>query len=400
MPTTAPTSSKPALSLSKGLTLSHLAPGVFQSEIRAMTTACDQIGGINLAQGVCDTPVPPVVQAAAIQAIHDGHNIYTRLDGIARLRNAIAAKQLRDYALAYDPESEVLVASGATGGFHAACMALLNPGDEVVIFEPFYGYHTSTLKSMRVNPVIVPLAEPDFALDLDALRAAITPRTRAIVINTPANPSGKVFTHRELQSISELAIQHDLFVFTDEIYEYFVYDGARHISPATLPGMRERTIILSGFSKTFSVTGWRLGYVAADAKWLPAMAYFHDLTYVCAPSAFQHAAAAGLEQLPPSFYTHLASDHKSKRTRMLSALHDAGLEPTVPAGAYYVLADATKLPGKTSAEKARHLLAVTGVASVAGSAFFRPSRGENLLRFCFAKKDDDLDEACARLRKL
>jgi aminotransferase len=386
--------------LSKGLTLSHLAPGVFQSEIRAMTTACDQIGGINLAQGVCDTPVPPVVQAAAIQAIEDGHNIYTRLDGIARLRNAIAAKQFRDYALAYDPESEVLVASGATGGFHAACMALLNPGDEVVVFEPFYGYHTSTLNSMRVNPVIVPLADPDFALDLDALRAAITPRTRAIVINTPANPSGKVFTLRELQSISELAIEHDLFVFTDEIYEYFVYDGQRHISPATLPGMRERTIILSGFSKTFSVTGWRLGYVTADAKWLPAMAYFHDLTYVCAPSAFQHGAAAGLEQLPPIFYTQLASDHQSRRTRMLSALHDAGLEPTVPAGAYYVLADATKLPGKTSAEKARHLLAVTGVASVAGSAFFRPGRGENLLRFCFAKKDADLDEACARLRHL
>lgn len=391
MPTTASTSR---------LTLSHLAPGIVQSEIRAMTTACDEIGGINLAQGVCDTPVPPVVLKAAIQAIQDGHNIYTRLDGITRLRKAIAAKQLRDYALAYDHEAEVLVASGATGGFHAACMALLNPGDEVVVFEPFYGYHTSTLKSMRVNPVIVPLADPDFTLDLDALRAAITPRTRAIVINTPANPSGKVFTLAELQSIADLAIEHDLFVFTDEIYEYFVYDGARHISPATLPGMRERTIILSGFSKTFSITGWRLGYVTADAKWLPAMTYFHDLTYVCAPSAFQHAAAAGLEQLPPAFYAELASSHQDKRTRMLGALHDAGLEPTVPAGAYYVLADATKLPGKTSAEKARHLLAVTGVASVAGSAFFRTGRGENLLRFCFAKKDADLDEACERLRQV
>jgi aminotransferase len=164
--------------------------------------------------------------------------------------------------------------------------------------------------------------------------------------------------------------------------------------------MKERSIILSGFSKTFSVTGWRLGYVTADARWLPAMNYFHDLTYVCAPSAFQHGAAAGLEQLPPSFYTQLAADHQSKRARMLSALTDAGLEPTIPAGAYYVLADASRLPGKTAAEKARHLLAVTGVASVVGSAFFRPGHGENLLRFCFAKKDHDLDEACARLRRL
>ena len=387
------------------LALSHLSPSAVQSEIRAMSVECDRIGGINLAQGVCDTPVPAPVQEGAIKAIHDGYNIYTRLDGIARLRNAIAAKQLRDYALDYDPESEILVASGATGGLHAAAMALLNPGDEVLLFEPFYGYHVSTLKSLRVNPVFVPLADPDFALDTDALKAAITPRTRAIVINTPANPSGKVFTQAELESIAALAIEHDLFVFTDEIYEYFVYDRARHISPATLPGMRERTIVLSGFSKTFSVTGWRLGYVTADAKWMPAIAYFHDLTYVCAPSPLQHGAAAGLEHLPPSFYTDLAAAHRDKRARILSALHDAGLEPTTPAGAYYVLADATRLEGKTSAEKARNLLAATGVASVAGSAFFRAEReghgrGENLLRFCFAKKDHDLDDACARLRKL
>ena len=382
------------------LALSNLAPAAVQSEIRAMSVACDEIGGINLAQGVCDTPVPTVVEEAAIQAIRDGYNIYTRLDGIARLRNAIAAKQQRDYALTYDPEREVLVASGATGGFHAAAMALLNPGDDVLLFEPFYGYHVSTLRSLRINPVLVPLAEPGFALEIDSLRAAITPRTRAIVLNTPANPSGKVFNLAELTAIAEAAIEHNLFVFSDEIYEYFVYDGASHIPIATLPGMKERSIILSGFSKTFSVTGWRLGYVTADARWLPAMNYFHDLTYVCAPSAFQHGAAAGLEQLPPSFYTQLAADHQSKRARMLSALTDAGLEPTIPAGAYYVLADASRLPGKTAAEKARHLLAVTGVASVAGSAFFRPGHGENLLRFCFAKKDHDLDEACARLRRL
>jgi aminotransferase len=164
--------------------------------------------------------------------------------------------------------------------------------------------------------------------------------------------------------------------------------------------MRERTVVISGFSKTFSVTGWRLGYVTADQKWMGAMSYFHDLTYVCAPSALQHGAAAGLELLPPSFYTELAASHQDKRTRILSALTAAGLTPTTPAGAYYVLADVTNLPGKTAAEKARKLLAATGVASVAGSAFFRPGRGENLLRFCFAKKDHDLDEACERLRRL
>jgi len=382
------------------LALSQLAPGTVQSEIRAMSTACEQMGGINLAQGVCDTPVPAPVEEVAIQAIRDGHNIYTRLDGIGRLRSAISAKQKRDYGLLYDAETEVLVASGATGGLHAAAMALLNPGDEVLLFEPFYGYHVSTLKSMRVNPVLVPLAAPDWVLDTDALHAAITPKTRAILLNTPSNPGGKVFSREEIEAVAAVCHTHDLFLFTDEIYEYFVYDGLRHISPATLDGMRERTIVISGFSKTFSVTGWRLGYVTADKKWMGAMSYFHDLTYVCAPSALQHGVAAGLEQLPPAFYADLAASHQSKRARILSALTAAGLTPTTPAGAYYVLADATSLPGKTAAEKARKLLAATGVASVAGSAFFRPGRGENLLRFCFAKKDNDLDEACDRLRRL
>jgi aminotransferase len=390
----------PAAIPASRLALSQLAPGSVQSEIRAMSVACEQMGGINLAQGVCDTPVPAPVEEAAIQAIQAGHNIYTRLDGITRLRNAIAQKQQRDYGLTYDPETEVLVASGATGGFHAACMALFNPGDEVLLFEPFYGYHLSTLKSLRINPVLVPLAEPDWALDAGALHAAITPRTRAIVLNTPSNPGGKVFSLAEIQQVAALCNAHDLFLITDEIYEYFVYDGLRHISAAALPGMKGRTIVISGFSKTFSVTGWRLGYVTADKKWMGAMSYFHDLTYVCAPSAFQHGAAEGLEQLPPSFYTGLAAAHQDKRARMLSALTDAGLTPSTPAGAYYVLADAARLPGKTAAEKARHLLALTGVAAVAGSAFFRPGRGENLLRFCFAKKDEDLDEACARLRRI
>ena len=382
------------------LALSQLAPGALQSEIRAMTTECDRIGGINLAQGVCDTPVPAVVEAAAIQAIHNGDNIYTRCDGITRLRQAIADKQFRDYGLNYNPENEVMVASGATGGLHATVMALLNPKDDVLLFEPFYGYHAVTLQSLRVNPILVPLAEPDWSLNVDALKAAVTPRTRAILLNTPANPSGKIFNRAELEAVAAVCLEHDLFLITDEIYEYFVYDGAKHICPATLPGMRERTVVLSGFSKTYSVTGWRLGYATADARWMPTMAHFHDLTYVCAPAPFQLGAAAGLEQLPPSFYKQLAADHQSKRGRLLSALEVAGMEAAAPPGAYYILARATRLPGKKAAEKARHLLATTGVAAVAGSAFFGAGRGEDLLRFCFAKKDAELDDACERLRRI
>jgi aminotransferase len=392
-------------SATRELQLSELAPRALQSEIRAMSMECDRIGGVNLAQGICDTEVPAPVSHGAIEAIHAGHNIYTRLDGIARLRQAIAAKMRSFNGIEVDPYREILVTSGATGGLHAAAMALLNPGDEVILFEPFYGYHASTLKSMRVVPVIVPLTAPatpeaDWTLDMGALRAAITPRTRALIINTPSNPCGKIFTREELEALAVVALENDLFVFSDEIYEYFVYGEAKHISPISIPGMRERTILISGFSKTFSVTGWRLGYVVADAKWLGAMSYFHDLTYVCAPSALQHGAAAGLEQLGPEFYAQLASDHFDKRARIVAALNDAGMKPYVPAGAYYILADASQLPGENAAKKARALLARTGVASVAGSAFFRAGHGEDLLRFCFAKKDRDLDEACQRLRTL
>jgi aminotransferase len=382
------------------LGLSELAPRAMQSEIRAMTAECDRIGGINLAQGVCDTGVPDVVAEGAIAAIRAGHNIYTRMDGIARLRRAISAQVERRRGLTYDPEREVVVTSGATGAYHAAAMALLNPGDEVLLFEPMYGYHVSTLLSLRVKPVLVALEAPDWKLDLEAVRAAITPRSRAMVINSPANPTGNVFTRSELEGLAALACEHDLFVLTDEIYEHFVYGDSKHVSPAELDGMGERTIVMSGYSKTFAVTGWRIGYLLADAKWAAAIGYFHDLTYVCAPAPLQHGVAAGIEQLGADYYRGLAEQHEVKREVLLAALRDAGMRPHVPHGAYYILAEAHNLPGRTAAEKARALLAETGVAAVAGSAFFRPGGGEDLLRFCFSKKDAELAEACRRLRAL
>jgi aminotransferase len=387
-----------AVSTKRILAVSDLSPRALQSEIRAMTAECDRIGGINLAQGVCDTGVPEVVAEGAIRAIRDGHNIYTRMDGIARLRQAIAAQVQQFRGLSYDPEREVVVTSGATGAYHAAAMALLNPGDEVLLFEPMYGYHANTLRSLRVKPVLVPLDSPDWTLDIEAARAAITPKTRAMLINTPANPSGKVFTRFELEGLAALAEEHDLFVLTDEIYEHFVYGDAEHISPAQLPGMRNRTIVMSGYSKTFAVTGWRIGYLVADAKWTAAINYFHDLTYVCAPAPLQHGVADGIEQLGPDYYASLAHAHDVKRQMLLSALRDGGMKPHEPDGAYYILAEAHTIAGSTAAEKARALMAETGVASVAGSAFFGPGRGEDLLRFCFSKKDAELAEACRRLR--
>ena len=384
------------------LQLSALAPGSLQSEIRAMSVACAAVNGINMAQGVCDTEVPHPVAQAAIEAIRAGHNIYTRLDGIAPLRQAIAEKFRSFNQLEVDPDTQVLVSSGATGALHAALMALLNPGDECLVLEPFYGYHVSTLRSLRMQPVIVPLTAPDWALDLDRLQTAVTRRTRGLILNTPSNPSGKVFSQSELEQIAAFAIEHDLFVFTDEMYEYFVFDGGRHRSLATVPGMAERTVTISGFSKTFSVTGWRLGYLAADPRWIPAIGYFHDLTYVCAPAPLQHGAAAGLLQLPESFYTDLAVEYEAKRDAICASLTRAGLKPSIPAGAYYVLADASGIPGIDSKSKARMLLAETGIAAVSGSAFFASDAsghnpGDHLLRFCFAKKAAELTEACQRL---
>ena len=381
------------------LSISERASRTVQSEIRTMSIECEKVKGVNLAQGVCDTEVPEPVRRGAKQAMDGGINSYTRAEGLAPIRQAIAGKMRRFNGIECNPDTEVMVSAGATGAFYAACLALLNPGDEVILFEPYYGYHLNTLVSVDAVPTFVTLRVPDWHFSVEDLERAITPRTKGLVINTPANPSGKIFTLKELEEIAVVAQKHDLFVFTDEIYEYFVYEG-RHISPATLPGMWERTITISGYSKTFSITGWRIGYSVAPPKWTQAMAYFNDLIYVCAPAPLQIGAAQGILELPESFYSKISQEYVGKRDLMCTTLKNVGLTPSVPKGAYYVLADASMLPGANSKEKSMTLLRETGVASVAGSAFYHDQGGENLLRFCFAKTDEELAEACLRLRTL
>ena len=371
-----------------------------QSEIRAMTQACVAAGGLNMAQGVCDTPVPAVVLKGAAEAMMQGRNSYSRFDGLPELRRALALKLDRDNGVRADPETDITVSAGATGAFHSACVALLNPGDEVVLFEPFYQYHVSALLAVEARPVIVPMAGPDWTLSSEAVARAITPSTRAILVNSPGNPSGKVFTKDELEMLAQIATEHDLFVFTDEIYEYFVYDGRRHISMASLRGMAERTITIGGYSKTFSITGWRVGYSVADSRWAKAIGAMNDLLYVCAPTPLQAGVAAGIEELSGTFYRELAKEYQQKRDRFCGALAQAGLPPAVPQGAYYVLADATRLPGRTGKDRAMHVLKHAGIAGVPGEAFFAGPDGSRYIRFSYAKTDADLEEACRRIARL
>lgn len=373
---------------------------VMQSEIRTMSIACAKAGGINLSQGVCDTPVPREVSGSVARAVAEGCNTYTHYAGLKALREAIALKQKRFSGQDVDPESEVIVSAGATGAMYCAFQALLSPGDEVIVFEPFYGYHVSTLVAAEAVPVSVPLALPGWSFTAHDLERAVTSRTRGIIVNNPANPSGKVFSREDLEVIAAFAERYDLFVFTDEIYEHFLYDGHRHTSFASLPGMKARTITVSGFSKTFSITGWRLGYAICDARWASAIGYFNDLVYVCAPSPLQAAVAEGMRLLDDSYYRALSREYVKKRDRFCDALRQAGLSPHVPEGAYYVLADTGDLPGRSATRKAMYILEKTGLASVPGSAFFSEGRGDDLVRFCFAKEDAVLDEACRRLALL
>jgi len=382
------------------LDISQRSKRIVQSEIRSMHIECEKVKGINLSQGVCDTEVPLPVRRGAQKAVEDGINSYTRYDGLAELRKAIAKKMREFNGIEADPDGEIIVSGGSTGAFYCACLALLNPGDEVILFEPYYGYHVNTLLAAEAVPSYVRLHPPDWTFSARDLEAAVTPKTKGIVVNTPANPSGKVFSREELGWIRDIAVRHDLFVFTDEIYEYFLYDGRTHVSPGSLPGMADRTITISGYSKTFSITGWRIGYSVSRAKWAQMIGYLNDLVYVCAPAPLQMGVAHGILELGPDYYRDLCAQYARKRDRICAALTNAGLKPCVPQGSYYVLADVAHLPGKSSKDKAMFILTKARVAGVPDDAFFHADPPSPFVRFCFAKEDDELDEACRRLEKL
>ncbi|HEX8252282.1 MAG TPA: pyridoxal phosphate-dependent aminotransferase [Thermoanaerobaculia bacterium] len=368
--------------------------GLVQSDIRRMSRECERVGGINLGQGICDLPTIPELVEGATDAIRSSKATYSKFEGIDPLREKIAAKCERFNGFRVDPATELVVSVGSTGGFAAAAMATLNPGDEVILFEPYYGYHLNTLKVLGIETKYVPLQLPDWSIDFDLLRAAFGPKTRGIIVCTPSNPCGKVFTREELERIAELAREFNAWVFTDEIYEYIVYDGRKHLSMASVA--RDVAITISGFSKTFSVTGWRIGYVAADARVIGPIGLVNDLFYVCAPTPLQWGIARALD-IGEDYYRNLALDYEKKRDVLAEALTEGGFKPFVPQGAYYMLAEIPKR-FSNAREAAMALIEEAGVASVPGPSFYASDRGDRLLRFCFAKDFAALDEAAKRLR--
>src|SRR3954462_4007161 len=370
-----------------------------QSDIRRMTRECERVGGLNLGQGICDLPTPALVRDGAIADIRENRSTYSFAEGTREWREAIARKLDRDNALRADPASEICVTVGASGAYACAINALLDPGDGILLFEPYYGYHLNAALVSGLVPEFVTLNPPDFTLRESALEGAISARTRAIVVCTPSNPSGKMFSRGELDILARVAQRRDLLVITDEIYEYIRYDGRPHVSPASIPGLREHTVSVMGLSKTFSITGWRLGYAVAPPELTSAITLVNDLYYVCAPTPLQLGAAAGFDA-PRAYFDELQSGYQRKRDRICAALREGGLAPIVPQGAYYVLADCGRLRQATAREAAMHVLEAARVASVPGSAFYRGAEGEKLLRFCFAKDDDVLEEACRRLAAL
>ena len=374
--------------------------GLVQSDIRKMSRRCMEVGGVNLGQGICDQPTPELVKAAAKSAIDADRSIYSKYEGIDELRRAIARKMASYNGLPCDPDTEVMVTAGSTGGFVAAALSFVEEQDEVILFSPFYGYHLNVLRMARPTIRSVTLRGPRWEFDEGELRRAFGPKTKVIVINTPCNPCGKVFTRAELELIARLCIEHDCLAITDEIYEYILYDGNRHVSLATLPGMRERTITLSGFSKTYNMTGWRLGYAVAPPELTARMGIVNDLLYICAPTPLQHGVLAAFD-LPPSYYEQMARDYDRKRRQTMEACDAVGLASLPPQGSYYLMVDVRGAGFADDRQASDALLSRCGVAAVPGSSFYtEPADGRHQLRLCFAKKDEDLDKACAGLAKL
>lgn len=378
---------------------SHRLADLAQSEIRSMTRACNAAGGINLGQGICDLPTPEVVREAAIRAVERDASAYSYAEGLPELREAIAAKLERRNGIRADPEGEVVVTTGSAGAFTCVLHGLLDPGDGLLVPEPYYGYHVNAALVAGLDVQTLRLEAPDFAWDPERLRGALRDNTRAIVVCTPSNPSGRMLGRRELEDLAAVARERDLLVITDEIYEEIRYDGREHVSPATVADLGERTVTIMGLSKTFSITGWRLGYAVAPRPMAEAMTLVHDLFYICAPTPLQHGVAAGLDA-PPELFEGMRADYARKREVLCDALDAAGLAPIRPEGAYYTLADAARLEAPDSRAAARALLERAGVAAVPGCAFYASDGGEDLLRFCFAVQDAELEEAARRLRAL
>jgi len=380
--------------------VSHKTRFFTESVIREMTRRALKSGAVNLAQGFPDFAAPIELKEAAKAAIDAEYNQYAITHGSPNFRNAIAAKVRSYNGIPCDPDLNITVTCGATEAMVATMLAVINPGDEVVIFEPFYENYGPDVIIAGATPRYVALRDPDFSIDRGELEAAFSDRTKAVVINTPHNPSGKVFTRAELEMIAALCCRYDTLAITDEIYEHIIYDGARHISIATLSGMADRTITISGLSKTYSITGWRLAYAIAPERITSAIRKVHDFLTVGAPHPLQEAGAVAL-RLPESFYADLAAMYARKRSMLYRALSDAGLKCTPPAGAYYIIADIGHLGFDDDFAAADFMLNEVGVAPVPGSSFYsRPELGRNKVRFTFSKSDETIAAAAERLRSL
>ncbi len=367
-----------------------------ESVIRGMSRLAARHGAINLAQGFPDFPAPELLKEAAARAIHDDINQYAITWGARRLREAVARKYEAWYGLGADPDAEITITCGATEAMMATLLALVDPGGEVIVLEPFYENYGPDTILCEAAPVYVPLL-PGQPLDLDRLAAAFSPRTRAIIVNTPGNPSGRVLTPAELAGIAALCQRHDAWAVTDEIYEHIRYD-VPHVPLATLPGMRERTVTISGASKTFSVTGWRLGTIIAPAAATDAIRKVHDFLTVGAPAPLQEAFAVALDQLDRAYYDGLAAAYRRRRDLLAGALTAAGFTFALPEGAYYILADYSTISDLPEPAFAEWLARERGVAPVPGSSFFAtPDPARRTARFVFCKTDALLEEAAARL---
>jgi aminotransferase len=370
-----------------------------ESVIREMTRVAIECDAINLAQGFPNFPTPDVLKEAACDAIRADVNQYAITWGSPRLRRALADKYRRFYGMEVDTETEVTVTCGATEAMAAAMLALVDPGDEVVIFEPFYENYGPDAILCGARPVFVPTLA-DGGLDVEATTAAFSSATRGIIINTPNNPTGHVFSREELEVIADLCIENDAVAFTDEIYEHIIYEG-EHVSLATIDGMRDRTVTVSGASKTFSVTGWRVGSIVAPAHFTAAIKKTHDFLTVGAPAPLQEACAVGLEELGEAYYATLAREYRERRDVLYRGLVDAGFECRIPQGSYYILADFSRLSDLPDDEFAVWLAQNVGVASVPGSSFFSdPDQGRDKVRFAFCKTINVLEEAAGRLVSL